>query len=182
MFRSLAPACAALMLLAGPAALADHSGATLNGLEISDAWARASAGAAGAAAAYLTVVNGGESADRLIAADSPSANRVELHTHEMADGVARMRQVPAIDLPPGETVSLAPGGLHIMLMDLPAPLMADTAITLELTFENAGTVTLTDVPVRSVAARDGAAGHGHGAMQGHGHGQGHGQGHGGSGN
>lgn len=167
----LVAAALAGLLLTG-AAGADHGvTGSVGAVEVSGAWARASAGAAGAAAAYLEIVNTGPTDDRLLSAASPAAQRVELHTHVMEDGVARMREVPGIDLPVGDTVALAPGGLHIMLMELPEPLVPEMAITLELTFEQAGTLTLEAVPVRPITARDSG---GHGDSDGHDHGHGHG--------
>jgi periplasmic copper chaperone A len=110
--------------------------AQTGGVEIKDAWARATPGGARNGASYLTIRS--PTADRLTAAASPVAERVELHLSTMEGGVMRMREVPAIDLPPGETVTLKPGGLHVMLMGLKQPLQPGEIIPLTLEFEKAG--------------------------------------------
>ena len=80
-------------------------------------------------------------------ASTDVATRTELHTHLIdADGVARMRQVQAVDVPADGSVSLQPGGLHIMLIDLKQPLRADQSFPLTLRFEKAG-VTQVSVPI-----------------------------------
>jgi copper(I)-binding protein len=103
-------------------------------------WARASIGQARAGAAYLTIVNRGQSADRLIAIATPAAKHAKLHTHLLEEGVMKMRPVEAIEIAPGEPAVLEPGGLHIMLMGLTAPLEAGEPFPMTLIFENAGTV------------------------------------------
>ena len=153
--RSLAAVAAGLWLslAAAPAVLAhDHKPvATIGALTVTDAYARAAAVPGGASAAYMTIATSGD-ADRLVSAASPAAMRVELHTHEVdAQGVARMRQVPAIPVAGDAPAMLKPGGLHVMLMGLTAPLAEGDSIELTLTFEHAGAVTMT-VPVRAAGA------------------------------
>ena len=121
---------------------------------VSDAWARASPGAVKNGAAFMTIMNHG-AADRLISAAAPVSAKTELHNHINDNGVMRMRKVPAIDIPAGETVTLKPGGLHVMFMGLKAPLQEGGSFPLALTFEKAGTVTV-QVPVKKA----GAMGHG----------------------
>ncbi|SEA20931.1 copper chaperone PCu(A)C [Rubrimonas cliftonensis] len=138
--------------------------ATQGPITVSEAYARANPTPNGASAAYMTIETTGEE-DRLIAAASPAAARVELHTHLLDDqGVARMREVEAIPLAPGAPAELRPGGLHVMLMGLAAPLEPGGEIAITLSFERAGDVTLT-APVRAVGA---AMGHGAGHGAGHG--------------
>ncbi|WP_299500519.1 copper chaperone PCu(A)C [uncultured Roseobacter sp.] len=89
---------------------------------------------------YLEVTNTGDTADRLIGvkADFP---KVELHTTEEKDGVARMMHVDAIEIPAGETVSLEPGGFHVMFMGLGGdPFEVGEKIPATLIFENAGEI------------------------------------------
>jgi copper(I)-binding protein len=118
-------------------------------IAIEGAFARAAAASGGASAAYMTITTDG-AADTLVAAASPAARKVELHTHTLDDqGVARMRQVMAIAVEPGETTVLKPGGLHVMLMGLTQELAEGGALELTLTFEQAGDVTLT-LPVVAV--------------------------------
>jgi hypothetical protein len=140
-----------------PAAAEDYE---LGALTIGQPWARASAGAVKNGAAFLTVENHGTETDRLLSAATPAAAAAELHTHMMdGDGVMRMRQVEAIELAPGSEVKLAPGGIHIMLMGLAAPLQEATTFPLTLRFEHAGEVTV-EVTVGAVAAMGHGAGGG----------------------
>ncbi|MBT9384637.1 copper chaperone PCu(A)C [Pseudooceanicola sp. CBS1P-1] len=102
------------------------------------------------AAAYLTLTNTGPGDDRLTDLSSPAAGRVALHeSRDAGGGVMTMRPLPdGLALPAGQSRSLAPGGLHIMLSDLRAPLSPGSTLTLTLTFQKAGAVTLT-LPVQS---------------------------------
>lgn len=136
---------------------------------VSEPWARASASPmAKAGAAYATLVNAGQQMDRLLAAESPVAGKVELHTVLMEGGVMKMRQVNAIEIHPGEPTVLQPGGLHVMLMGLHAPLKEGEVLTVTLTFEKAGKITV-EAPIRAAGAKGSmggmSGGHkGHGAM------------------
>jgi copper(I)-binding protein len=122
-------------LLAGGTALAQPSG-----LEISNAWARATPGKAETGAVYLTLAS--PTADRLVAASTPAAKKAELHTMTMAGMVMKMRPLAALDIPAGRPVALKPGGLHIMLIGLAKPLQAGQAFPLTLTFAKAGARTV----------------------------------------
>ena len=75
----------------------------------------------------------------VVEASSPAAGAVELHMHTMDDGVMRMRRIVHIHLPPDQTVSLEPGGLHIMLFDLTAPIAPGDRIPITLTFDDGST-------------------------------------------
>jgi periplasmic copper chaperone A len=119
-------------------------------IAVNDAFARASTGAAKVGAAFMTLRNSGAMADALVGVKSPVAARAELHTHIEDGGIMRMRQVDAIDVPARGSVSLQPGGLHIMLIDLKQPLKQGEAFPLTLTFAKAGTMTI-EVPVKSQA-------------------------------
>lgn len=147
-------------LTAAPAAAQEPGAATLGPLSIADAYARASLGRAPNSAAYMTLSTSG-AADRLVAAATPAAERVELHTHSMDDqGVMRMRPVDGIDVGQDAPAALQPGGLHLMLVGVKGRLEAGATIPLTLTFENAGEVTL-EVPVRALRSEAGGhAGHG----------------------
>ena len=153
-----------LALLTAPALAADTK---VGAIEIEHAWARASVMANGAV--YMELENKGGAPDKLVAASTPAANKAELHTHLMENGIARMRPVEAIEVTPGSPTVLRPGGLHVMLMGLKAPLKEGDTITLTLTFEKAGKVDVT-VPVQRRAG--GMEGMGHDQMD-HG-GTGHG--------
>ena len=95
-------------------------------------------------AAYLKITNNGASDDRLIAAKAAIAKRVEIHSMEMDNGVMRMRAVDGgLVIAPGDSVTLAPGGLHIMLMGLTTDLAPGTQHEIILVFEKAGEIKLT---------------------------------------
>jgi len=120
-------------------------------LEFADPWARATAPGQGNGAAYLTIRNHGE-ADRIVRAEAAVSRKVELHTHEVdAQGVARMIEIPAIELPAHTTTELKPGGLHVMFIGLHEPLVAGKRFPLKLVLEKAGEVTL-EVEVKAAAA------------------------------
>lgn len=117
---------------------------------VSDPWARASILANRPGAAYLTLQS--ETADRLLAVATPAAERAMLHgTETDATGVSRMVHIEALDLAPGDPVTLAPGGMHLMLMGLTGKLEEGSTFPLTLTLEKAGQVTV-EVPVLSVGA------------------------------
>ena len=92
-------------------------------------------------AAWLTIRNSG-GADRLVGADSPAAERIEIHTHIHEGGVMMMRRVEAIDIPAGGEAALEPGGGHLMLFGLKPGLKTGGSFPLTLLFEKAGRVTV----------------------------------------
>ncbi|HLN23034.1 MAG TPA: copper chaperone PCu(A)C [Patescibacteria group bacterium] len=116
-------------------------------------WTRATTGSGQNGAAYLTLVNNGKEADRLIKASTPAAQKAELHTHLVEDGVMKMRPVEGIDIEPGAPLELKPGGLHVMLLGLKEPLKDGGKIPLTLTFQKAGDVTV-EVQVESAGAME----------------------------
>ena len=129
----------AAILFCCAAALAQQTGAQTDsgGVEIKDAWARATPGGAENGAAYLTLVS--PAGDRLTGVASSAAAQAQLHEMTNDIGVMQMREVPAIDLPPGKPVTLKPGGLHIMMMGLKHPLQPGQSVPLTLRFEKSGT-------------------------------------------
>jgi copper(I)-binding protein len=133
---------------------------TLGALSIEDPWARATPGMAANGAAYMVITNAGQAADELVDAASPVAAKVELHTHVMDGDVMRMRPVRAIEVNVGEPAVLKPGGLHIMLIGLKAPLKQGETFPLTLTFAKAGTTTV-EVVVQAPGAGGPAAAPGH---------------------
>lgn len=107
-------------------------------IQIQHAWARPTVAGQAAGGGFLTL-RGAAAADRLLGGAAPAvAERVELHTMRMEGDVMRMREVPAIDVPAGQTVELKPGGLHVMFMGLKAPLKEGDSFPLTLRFEKAG--------------------------------------------
>lgn len=149
---SLLPAFALLLLaFAFPAQAHDYK---LDQLTIEHPWARATIGQTKNGAAYLVVNNGGEDADKLIAVETAAAGRAELHSHTMEDGVMKMRKVEGIAVEPGSPAVLKPGGLHIMLFDLRAPLKEGERVPMTLVFETAGKVDV-EVAVEGIAEMNG---------------------------
>jgi len=122
---------------------------------VSGVWARSTAKGQTASAAYM-VIQGMGTADRLVAAAAPTsvAMMTQLHKTVMgADGKMTMRLVKSITVPATGKVTLKPGGLHVMLMDLRKPLAAGSSIKLTLTFAKAGKVTVT-AKVRKAGSMD----------------------------
>lgn len=118
-----------------------------SGIEVSDAWARATAPGQSSAAVYATIANHG-GADQLIGV-SAEAGTATLHRSDHGGGIARMRPLAALAIPAGATVALAPGGPHVMLAGLAGPLESGGELTVTLRFAEAGPRT---VKVAVVAA------------------------------
>ena len=135
-FRSLPTLAMSAFLLATPPALASHE-FRAGSLTVSHPWSRASMTPSQAGAVYLSIDNRGR-ADRLLGAATSSAARAMFHRTLVDSSVARMVPTDAIDVPADGTVALEPGGLHIMLMGLAAPLAAGDRFPLTLRFEHAG--------------------------------------------
>ena len=106
---------------------------------VSAAWARATPPGIAVAAVYLTL-SGGSRADRLVGAATPRAAMTQIHVVSAASGMAQMRPTAGVDVPARGSVALAPQGTHIMLMDLPQPLVAGERFPLTLQFEQAGKI------------------------------------------
>ena len=145
---------AALLVLAiagfsAPAAAGD-------GIAVSDAWARASVTATGAA--YMTIENTGAGADTLVEVRADAAEKVEIHDMTMDAMVMRMRKVERLEIPAGARVELAPGGLHIMLIRLRGPLAEGDSVPLTLVFEKAGAVEISAI-VQKAGHGGGHGGH-----------------------
>jgi periplasmic copper chaperone A len=123
-------------------------------ITVKEAWARATPGGAATGVAYLTLTNNGTADDRLVGASTPVASEAQLHTTVMTNGVMQMRPLPALDLKPGATVALKPGGMHLMLMGLRQPLTEGQSFPLILTFEKAGPIE-TSVKIAKAGAMSG---------------------------
>lgn len=123
---------------------------TAGPVTIDGAYARATPPGTTSSAIFLTLHNAG--AERAVTAASASvAESVELHTHIHEDGQARMRRVPQIDLPTDSTVTLEPGGLHVMLIGLHEPLAVGSVVDFSLTLRD-GEVLSGEAPVREIGA------------------------------
>lgn len=132
------------------------------GLRIEAPWMRATPGGAKVAAGYLRVTNAGPSPDRLVGGSLPIAGRVEIHSMSHEGGVMKMRPVEGgLEIKPGETVELKPGGYHLMFMDLTGGAKEGDTVEGTLVFEKAGTVGV-PFPVGGLGAPSApAAGHRH---------------------
>lgn len=118
---------------------------TTTDITVTDAWVRESPMVERAGAAYMVIQNGGSAEDRLLAATTNAAATVELHESKEMNGMMTMEPVEAIVIPAGGQAELKPGGLHVMLIDLQAPLAAGDEVSLTLRFERAGEMTVTAV-------------------------------------
>ena len=103
-------------------------------------YARATPPGAKTAVAFMSIENQGKEPDRLVGAASPAAGMVEIHEMVMDGNVMKMHAVKGVELKPGATVELRPGGYHVMLEDLKQQLKEGEQIPLVLTFEKAGTL------------------------------------------
>jgi copper(I)-binding protein len=138
--RLFAALAAGLLLL--PSAYADPATpAQANEIAVHEAWARASAGNAATGAAYLTLV-GGAAVDQVVGVTTQVAATAEVHESFTEGGIMKMRPAPALTIPAGKTVTLAPGGYHVMLMGLKQPLTAGQRFPLTVSFAHAAPVTV----------------------------------------
>lgn len=146
-FLSLLLALSVLALIAVQMVSSDAAAAdAATELDIATPYARAVPAGTPHSAAFMSITNQGTADRALVAATSPVAEAVELHTHQRDAGIMRMRQVERIELPARTTVALAPGGLHLMLIGLSGALEADTTLPLTLTLDDGSQLELS-VPV-----------------------------------
>lgn len=125
----------------------------LAAVQIADPYVRVLPPGSPNTAAFMQLTNDGSAELALVAVEASVAARAELHTHQLVDGVAQMRQVAQIALPAGQTVSLQPGGLHIMLLDLKAPLKADEPVALTLVLSDGSRQQVTAIARELVASK-----------------------------
>lgn len=132
--------CSALL------ALTVTSAALAQGVEVKDAWARATVQGQMATGAFMKLTS--KDGARLVSVSSPVAGVTEVHEMKMDNNIMKMNAVPSLDLPAGKAIELKPGGYHVMLMDLKMPLKKDTTIPLTLVFRDSkGVETKTEVKV-----------------------------------
>jgi copper(I)-binding protein len=112
---------------------------TTNAIKIEDAYTRATVPGQQVAGGFMKIENKG-AADQLVSASSPVAGEVQLHEMAMDGNVMKMRQVKDIPLPAGGAVELKPGGLHLMFINIKAPLTAGETVPVKLKFAKAGEV------------------------------------------
>jgi copper(I)-binding protein len=152
MTTKLPPVLRALVLLALLGCGREAEGPALT---VENAWARPRTVEMGEegplpgtnSAVYLEIRNRGPGPDRLLGGETDAAARVELHESVLTGDVVRMRRVEGVDLPPGERVALAPGGLHFMLLDLRRSLVPGDTLSFTLVFQAAPPTSIR-VPVR----------------------------------
>lgn len=146
----LACTAALFVLSAAPAAAGD---AKAGDIVITQAWSRATPGGAKIAGGYLTIENKGAAPDRLVSGSGEVAGKVEIHEMAMNNGVMTMRALDkGLAIEPGKTVTFAPGGYHLMLMDLKKPFKQGDKVPVTLQFEKAGKVTVS-FDVQAVGAK-----------------------------
>lgn len=140
----------ALLLLAPPAFAAP---VTVGSLTLDAMWTRATPPGAPSAGGYLTITNNGSEADTLVAVASPAAGMADVHVMETKDGVMTMHGLDGgLPIPAGQTVTLAPGGFHIMFMGLAGPLKQGETLPVTLTFAKAGKIE-TQFPILPLGAK-----------------------------
>jgi periplasmic copper chaperone A len=133
--------------------------ARIGQLSISNVSVSPSRGGVDVVAGYLEVMNASAGADRLVSASSPSARAVEIHDHVMTEGKMSMVKMDnGFEVPAGGSLTLAPGGKHLMIFGSAAPLVEGGTIQLDLMFEKAGKVSV-QFPVKATQGHGGHSGH-----------------------
>jgi periplasmic copper chaperone A len=138
---------------------------TVGDLQIIHPYIPQPAASAKTAGGYMAIINSGTEADRLLGVESDIAAKVMLHESKVdADGIGTMAHVSALEIPAGGTVSLEPGGLHVMFMGLDGPLVEGETHAAVLIFEMAGRVEVEFMidPAAGAEGQDGMD-HGNGA-------------------
>ncbi len=116
---------------------------------VADPWVREPVPGRNISAGYMTLDNAAEQEQVLVAVHSPDAERVEIHSHTHVDGMMRMRKEEQVAIPAGSSLSLEPGGLHLMLFELREGLKAGDEMALELEFADGSRLPLS-APVRGI--------------------------------
>jgi periplasmic copper chaperone A len=153
----------AILTAVSPAAFAQ--GGDMSTITVEQPWARATPGGAMTGAVYMTLANKAKDADRLTAASSDVASKVQIHEMSVVNGIMKMRQLTnGLPIPAGGSVTLKPGSFHVMLIGLKKPLVEGQTLPLTLTFAKAGNISIT-VPIKAIGAMQGGMG-AMGGMQG----------------
>ncbi|MGF6226774.1 copper(I)-binding protein [Inquilinus ginsengisoli] len=139
--RSAVLAAALALLTIGPAAAHEFKSGPI---EVVHPWARATPPAAKVGGGYAEIRNDGSEPDRLVSVTAEVASRVEIHEMGVKDGIMTMRPVEGgVPVPANGSAALAPGGYHLMLLELKRPLKAGESFAGTMTFEKAGTIPVT---------------------------------------
>lgn len=125
---------------------------------IDQAWIRAMPPSQKSTAAYLEVTNGGSKLLKIVGASSPVAKKAEMHVSREADGYVRMEHLDHLLVPPGETLRLAPGGTHLMLLGLEIMPLPGSVASICLEFSS-GQVSCTQALVQKAAPDAGQHSH-----------------------
>jgi copper(I)-binding protein len=125
--------------------------AKVGSIKVENAYTRATVPGQQVAGGFMKIENKG-AADQLVSASSPVAGEVQLHEMAMDGNVMKMRQVKDIAVPAGGAVELKPGGLHLMFMNIKAPLTAGESVPVKLKFAKAGEVEV-KMPVNAMGAQ-----------------------------
>ncbi|MDP2410650.1 MAG: copper chaperone PCu(A)C [Pseudolabrys sp.] len=135
---------------------------SIGGLKIDHPWARATPKGASVGGGYLKIANTGETSDRLVSGTSDVSQRFEIHEMSMDGGVMKMRALPkGLEIKPGHTLELKPGGYHVMFVGLNRPLEQGQRIKATLEFEKAGKVEV-EFAVEAIGSQpSGHGAHGH---------------------
>jgi len=157
-------AAAGAGIAAVPAAAADYD---VGSIHISTPWARATPKGAASGAGYMTITNRGTKPDAVSCVSDDASAQCQIHTMTLEGGVMKMRPVEGgLEIKPGETVTLQPGGYHIMFVNLKHGLEQGQSVKATLKFEHAGTVDV-EYPIAAIGApAPGAAAGGGTMMQG----------------
>ncbi|BDT75557.1 copper chaperone PCu(A)C [Polynucleobacter sp. KF022] len=137
--KRLISLCAFAGIALGLSFSAHAQNAKVGSVQIENAYTRATVPGQQAAGGFMKIENKG-AADQLVSASSPVAGEVQLHEMAMDGNVMKMRQVKDIAVPAGGAVELKPGGLHLMFMNIKAPLTAGETVPVKLKFAKAGEV------------------------------------------
>jgi periplasmic copper chaperone A len=149
LYAASAAALVSTLALSLPARAADYD---VGPIHISQPWSRATPKGASSAAGYMTITNNGSAPDRVNCVSSDAAAQCQIHTMAMDNGVMKMRPVEGgLEILPGQTITLKPGGFHMMLTDLKHPLEAGGTMKATLKFDHAGTVDV-EYPVAAIGA------------------------------
>jgi copper(I)-binding protein len=132
--------------------------AKVGSIKVEQAYTRSTVPGQMAAGGFMKIENKGGGADQLVSASSPVAGEVQLHEMAMEGNVMKMRQVKDITVPAGGAVELKPGGLHLMFMNIKAPLTAGESVPVKLKFAKAGEVEV-KMPVNAMGQSGGAPKH-----------------------
>jgi copper(I)-binding protein len=141
----------------GLAGIAQAQNAKVGSVQIENAYTRSTVPGQMAAGGFMKIENKG-AVDQLISASSPVASEVQLHEMSMEGNIMKMRQVKEVVVPAGGAVELKPGGMHLMFMNIKAPLTAGETVPVKLKFAKAGEVEV-KMPVNAMGAQGGAMKH-----------------------